>query len=412
MNHRFTLDVPSFQKLLEAAWVLQCERDRELSEADNGVKLLAVPSDNGEWTAALPLTSPGNAFEPARAVAEVPTSETCEIPDPSVVPSPLTISPTYQPTEVAGALALAAELDCSPPRDPVPFSGPDVKKPAQGENETAVAQITPRAALTLVPFRGRYIDRNKNKHKDEEHSLSAGTAFALQPALQHAAAYVGPMVVLLVMLAFLFSLLGIHRPALAAMKAAPPVHKIAQDKIAPDRIAVDKIAVDKIAVDKIPVADSPARDHVGQAQTLVATRSENLRTNPPAIESAVSAPAVPEPSHWRVTDPAASSLVAGLSPYEIESVRQQAQYGDDVAALTLGMAYEIGRYVPRSCTQAAHWVAVAAEEGNSAAQYNLALRYLSGDGTPTNLGEARKWLEKAAGHGYQKAKLTLQAPGL
>jgi TPR repeat protein len=76
------------------------------------------------------------------------------------------------------------------------------------------------------------------------------------------------------------------------------------------------------------------------------------------------------------------------------------------------MAYEIGRHVPRSCTEAAHWVAVAAEEGNSAAQYNLALRYISGDGTPTNLDEARKWLEKAARHGYQKARLTLQAPGL
>jgi len=113
-----------------------------------------------------------------------------------------------------------------------------------------------------------------------------------------------------------------------------------------------------------------------------------------------------------VTDAAASSLVAGLSRYEMRTVRQQAEYGDAVAALTLGMAYEIGRHVPQSCAQAAHWVAVAAEEGNSAAQYNLALRYLSGDGIPTNLDEARKWLRKAAGRGYQKARLTLQASRL
>jgi TPR repeat protein len=92
----------------------------------------------------------------------------------------------------------------------------------------------------------------------------------------------------------------------------------------------------------------------------------------------------------------------------METVRQQAQYGDDVAALTLGMAYEIGRNVPQSCAQAAHWVAVAAGEGNSAAQYNLALRYVSGDGTPTDPDEARKWLQKAARRGYQKARLTLQ----
>jgi uncharacterized protein len=70
------------------------------------------------------------------------------------------------------------------------------------------------------------------------------------------------------------------------------------------------------------------------------------------------------------------------------------------------MAYELGRYVPRSCTEAAHWVAVAAQEGSSAAQYNLALRYVSGDGTPINLDEARKWLEKSAAHGYQKALQT------
>jgi len=402
MNHRFTLDVPSLQRLLEAAWVLQSERDRELSQADDAVTLLAVPSHNGEWTATPTLTSPGDVFEPARAVAEAYTPQICESPDPSVVPGPLTVSPTYQRAEVAGALALAAELDCSPPPDPVPFSGPDVKKPAQSINDTAVAQNIPRAALTLVPSTGRDIDRSKNKKDDEEHLLSARTAPILQRALQLAAAYAGPMVVLLVMLAFLFSQLGIRRPALAAMKAAPPVAKVAPDKVAQD----------KIAPDKLPAGDSPTRDHVAQAQTLAAARSENLRTDLPALESAVSTPAVPEPSHLRVTDPGASSLVAGLSPYEIQTVRHQAQYGDAVAALTLGMAYEIGHNVPRSCTQAAHWVAVAAEEGNSAAQYNLALRYISGDGTPTNLDEARKWLEKAAGHGYQKARLTLQAPGL
>jgi Sel1 repeat len=396
MNHRFTLDVPSLQKVLEAAWVLQCERDRELSEADDEVTLLAVPSDDGEWTAAVPLTSLGNVYEPARAVAEAHTSQICESPDPSVVPTPLTVSPTFQRAEVAGALALAPELDCLRPRDPVPFSGPDVKKPAQGENETAVAHIIPRASLTLVPLRGRDIGRNKHK-SDEEHFLSTRTASVVRHAAQLAAAYAVPMVVLLVMLAFLFSQLGIHRPALAAMKAAPPVPKVARDKV---------------AVDKIFVAESPTHGQVGQAQTPLATRSDILRTDSPALESAVSAPVVPEPSHLRVTDPAASSLVADLSPYEVQTVRQQAQYGDDAAALTLGMAYEIGHHVPRSCTEAAHWVAIAAEEGNSAAQYNLALRYLSGDGTPTNLDEARKWLEKAAGHGYQKARITLQAPGL
>jgi TPR repeat protein len=250
----------------------------------------------------------------------------------------LTVTPIYQRAEVAGALAMAADRHCSPLRDPIPLPAPDVfKKATRGKNETAVIQTSRRVVLSLAQFN----------------------------------------VVLLIMLAFLYSQLGSHRPALTAVKAAPLVPKIAVD-------------------------DSPTRDHVGQAQSPLATGSEDPRTDLPVLE----------PSHLRVTDTAASSLVEGLSRYEMHTVRRQAQYGDDVAALTLGMAYEIGRHVPQSCTQAGHWVAVAAEEGNSAAQYNLALRYVSGDGTPTNLDEARKWLEEAAGHGYQKAQLTLQASRL
>jgi Sel1 repeat len=402
MHQRFTLDVPSLQKLLEAAWVLQCERDRELSKPHSGVTVLAVPSDNGQWNAAIPLTSPGGVFEPACAVAETHTSQICEVAGPIVVPSQLPVEPTYPRAEVAGALALAADLVCSPPRDLVTYSAPDVKKPAQSMNETAVVKTSQRVALTLVPFRD---EDAKDKHKDDKdakHPLSARTASTLRRPLQVTTAYAAPVVVLLIMSAFVFSLLAIHRPALTAVKAAPSVLRVAQDRIAPDKIAPDKIAPSKIVAH-----DSPAPDHVGQPQSPAAAASAHPQTDSPVLE-----PAVPEPSHLRVTDPAASSLVASLSRYEIQTVLHQAQYGDAVAALTLGMAYEIGHNVPRSCTQAAHWVAVAAEEGNSAAQYNLALRYISGDGTPTNLDEARKWLEKAAGHGYQKARLTLQAPGL
>ena len=387
MNHRFPLDVRSFQKLLAAAWVLQCERDRELSESRNGVTVLAVPSGKDEWNAALPLTSPGNVLEPARAVAEEQTPPIHEIVAPSVVPSPLPVEPIYQRTEVAGALALAADLHCPPLRDPIPFPAPDVsKKAARGTNETAVAPIGRREALSLV----------------QGPALSTLAASNFRRASLLTAAYAGPVVVLLIMLAFLFSLPGIHHPGLTPVKAALLAPKISTDKIATDKIAVDA---------------SPTRAYVGQTPSPVAAASEHPRTDllaptvpiPNVPKPTVPAPTAPEPSHLRVTDPEASLLVADLSLYEMQTVRQQAEYGDAVAALTLGMAYEIGRYVPRSCTEAAHWVAVAAAEGDSAAQYNLALRYVSGDGTPTNLDEARKWLEKAAGHGYQKAQFTLQA---
>src|SRR5580693_10233386 len=46
MNHGISLDVSSFQKLLEAAWVLQCERDRERSETHNRIAFFPISSDD------------------------------------------------------------------------------------------------------------------------------------------------------------------------------------------------------------------------------------------------------------------------------------------------------------------------------------------------------------------------------
>jgi hypothetical protein len=387
MDHPFTLDAPSFQKLLEAAWVLQCERDRELNESHYGLTALAVPPAQTSQAREIMVSE---IQLPEILVPEIPLPE---IPNPSVPPGPLTVAPIYQGAEVAGALALAADLDRPPLPDPQ-FPAPDLfKKPAQGTDETAAAQIGHRGALTLVPFRNRDRDReNDRDDRDKDNAPSPRAASTFQRASRVMATYAGPVAVLLIMLTFLSSLLGIHPPALTAVKAALLIPKINVDKsaIEIDKIAADNIEAHKIAAENIAVP-APTPDHLGQPQ------------------SPVPKSAVPEPSHLRVTDPAASSLVTGLSRYEMQTVRQQAQYGDAAAALTLGMAYEIGRHVPRSCTEAAHWVAVAAEEGNSAAQYNLALRYISGDGIPTNLDEARKWLARAARRGYQKARFTLQA---
>jgi Sel1 repeat len=446
MNQRFTLDIPSFQKLLEAAWVLQCQRDRELSaawvfqcqrdrelseshvsESQSGVTVLAVRSDKDELNAALPLTSPdsvlkpafepvvGPVLEPARAVAAADAQTVEEIVNPSVVDpavvtpatvlSPLTIAPIYQRTGVAGALALAEPNRL---RDPIPFRASDSSQEAvPRKNETAAARISRRVNLHLVWFGAKYrvglrLVPFRDEYKGEEHALSMRTASVFKHASRVTTAYAAPVVVLAITLAFVFSMLGGHRPGLTAVNAALPVPKI----------VVDKSALDKTAAD-----DSPKHDYVGQAKPPVTTGSERPRTDLHVLATAAPEPNVreanlPEPSHQRVTDAAASSLVSELSSYEMKTVRQQAEYGDAVAALTLGMAYEIGRYVPQSCADAAHWVAVAAKEGNSAAQYNLALRYVSGDGTPTNLHKARKWLEKAAGRGYQKAQLTLQASHL
>jgi len=95
-------------------------------------------------------------------------------------------------------------------------------------------------------------------------------------------------------------------------------------------------------------------------------------------------------SHMHVTDRATEQVVRTLSRYELAGLRRRASYGDDSAAFQMGMAYEIGRALPQSCTTAAQWVATAASEGNVAAQYNLGLRYSDGDGVPVNEVEAVK----------------------
>jgi hypothetical protein len=113
-------------------------------------------------------------------------------------------------------------------------------------------------------------------------------------------------------------------------------------------------------------------------------------------------------SHDQITDAATSSVVAQLIRFEINGLRRQAKYGDDSAAFTLGMAYEVGRYVRQNCTEAARWVTTAAAAGNPAAEYNLGLRYRDGDGVSADLHESEKWLRKAAAHRNRNAKLALQ----
>jgi hypothetical protein len=114
-------------------------------------------------------------------------------------------------------------------------------------------------------------------------------------------------------------------------------------------------------------------------------------------------------SHLQVTDRATKDALRALSPYELAGLRRRADFGDDSAAFQLGMAYEIGRGLPQSCTTAARWVARAAGEGNAAAQYNLGLRYREADGVPPNADVAAKWLRKAAAQQGSNARLALTA---
>ena len=112
-------------------------------------------------------------------------------------------------------------------------------------------------------------------------------------------------------------------------------------------------------------------------------------------------------SHMQVTDLAVSAALRNLSRYEIAGLKRQAAYGDDGAALLLGMAYETGYLVPQNCVKAAEWVTQSAEEGNAAAQYNLGLRYRYGDGIPVDQEAGTTWLRRARAHKYSSAELAL-----
>ena len=115
-----------------------------------------------------------------------------------------------------------------------------------------------------------------------------------------------------------------------------------------------------------------------------------------------------ETSHKRITDDLTRSAVEQLSRYELKGLRRQAKYGDETAAFTLGMAYEVGHFVPQNCQEAARWVISAAEADDAAAQFNLGLRYRDGDGVPADRDLSKKWLRKAAALRNRQAKRALK----
>jgi hypothetical protein len=159
-----------------------------------------------------------------------------------------------------------------------------------------------------------------------------------------------------------------------------------------------------------PAHTVASRSRTGAQENTSPLNARNPEYREPAGSAAIATAGTPEAhmaglfgispplqvSHMRVTDRATEEAVRTLSRYELAGLSRRAVYGDDSAAFEIGMAYEIGRRVPQSCTTAAQWVARAAEEGNAAAQYNLGLRYRDADGVRVNDKEAIKWLQKAA----------------
>ncbi len=166
-----------------------------------------------------------------------------------------------------------------------------------------------------------------------------------------------------------------------------------------------------LTVNRQPLAGRSLSATVEATTTAVTSNSGNsVNQKAAAMPNRKKSTDVPvETSHLRVTDRQTGATVAALSKYELRNLRRSADYDDDQAALELGMLYELGRYLPQSCKQAAKWVTKAAENGNAAAEYNLGLRYRDGDGVDANLRQAEKWLRRAVAHKNSNAERALDA---
>lgn len=91
----------------------------------------------------------------------------------------------------------------------------------------------------------------------------------------------------------------------------------------------------------------------------------------------------------------------------VQELKNGAEQGDSDAQNKLGEAYEYGKGVAKSFSQAAYWYQKAADNGYAEAQFNLGILYGAGDGVPQSFEKAVELLEKASQQGHQRAKITL-----
>jgi clan AA aspartic protease (TIGR02281 family) len=111
---------------------------------------------------------------------------------------------------------------------------------------------------------------------------------------------------------------------------------------------------------------------------------------------------------------AAEPLSDGVNAYSRKDyattkrlLRPLAERGSAIAQFYLGLAYERGKSVSESETEAVSWFRKAAEQGLAASQAALGTRYFIGWGVPQNYAEAMNWSLKAARQGNPSAQAIL-----
>jgi hypothetical protein len=335
-NQQLTLDHLSFEKLLAAAWVLQCVHDQmqtPIGRRSNSFELLGKVNECAEVES----SALQSGFQFSAGVIEADSGNE------ALTGQPVNYGVLTNPAEIEQsaindqARQVAVDIQNSVDRDRSSFGGDPRRVRITLRGLRAVGIAIPVWLLSLVAAL-LFVEA---WHYESTHNVQASRS--TPPVLVAAVANIPPTVV-----------------PLAPTKTA---------------LTTKKPAVIK----KVEKTDKAAQF--------------SKRFSPLEV------------SHKQITDPAAFFAVQQLSRFEIETLRRQAKYGDDAVAFALGMAYEIGHFVPQNCREAARWVKSAAEEGNAAAQYNLGLRYRDGDGVPVDLVLSHSWLRTAAAHRKRRTSL-------
>jgi TPR repeat protein len=391
MSERLTLDHPSFERLLAAAWVLQCLHDQlhaqEASRDETAGELVKSPEPLQTGIVGLP--------EAVQMVAQ---------PLPEVTRAESTGNVPGGPPTADNILAEQVVQDSAETRTPSipPPVKIEVKAAQPGKSFHWPDATTVHANRLPSPV----LETRANDDEKERARLRPGFDLRianLRAAFSHALDAFPNL-----RPAFRVSL---TLPALRAVAIATPILLLA---IVAASLLLETWrhetfqSAQAISRPSAPLAEAAVNEPSTTPTTKTRSTSDNHKRITNGKRNRASAIPPPRSSHRQVSDPTTLSMVQGLSRYEISGLRRRAKYGDASAAFTLGMAYEVGRHVPQNCAEATRWVTTAAEEGDAAAQYNLGLRYRDGDGVPANRAESEKWLRRAAARRYPKANLALK----
>jgi Sel1 repeat len=397
-NQGLTLDHSSFEKLLAAAWVLQCLQDQlhpEIDHNQTAVPPLKIPTQTEPASSSFQLTMKP-VLEASLTVIEPDGKHSAPSDQPTKDEPPVELVAAPPPLEAA-TLNFGSAVKIEPktvelnlPSENMATACAD-KGPVLGlagsSTDRGELWATPRAASLLQVAHVRStLSRALDSLANRVH------AFRVKLTLRalRAVAIATPVWLLSLVAALLFLEVwrqGSFQSAQATLKPTPRTVQA----------AVSDLPTTLTSTTLTSKASAPATNPVSQGFKRTNTQTRQPRTIPPL-----------EVSHKHITDPATSAAVQQLSRYEIKGLRRQAKYGDESAAFILGMAYEVGRFVPQNCAEAARWVSTAAEAGDAAAQYNLGLRYRDGDGVAANQALSNQWLRKAAALRNRQAKQALK----